>query len=232
MNAADFRAEAIEDRGALGSTFVLRKSGRTCAAGIVAAGPSCDLERACGAGGGECLGHWRGRSAKRFSSIARARDARRIAAFFEWSGADQRQLQLEPGGAARHDLGAGGDSELSAGGFWPPGRCANWARLRLQLHREAGVFAAETGKVDWVIGVEGDAAQIVEGAVSAGVPRAQTKFFRLVGRSSKVSGASSSRLAICLLVKGSRGVKMERIVEALLTRYAAPGEIPRQKVRH
>ena len=35
-----------------------------------------------------------------------------------------------------------------------------------------------------------------------------------------------------LLVKGSRGVKMERIVEALLTRYAAPGEIPRQEVRH
>jgi hypothetical protein len=25
---------------------------------------------------------------------------------------------------------------------------------------------------------------------------------------------------------------MERIVESLLTRYAAPGEIPRQEVRH
>jgi hypothetical protein len=33
-------------------------------------------------------------------------------------------------------------------------------------------------------------------------------------------------------VKGSRGVKMERIVEGLLTRYAAPGEIPRQEVSH
>ncbi len=46
-----------------------------------------------------------------------------------------------------------------------------------QLHREAGAFAAKTGKVDWVIGVAGDGAQIVEGAVAAGVPRAQTKFF-------------------------------------------------------
>jgi UDP-N-acetylmuramyl pentapeptide synthase len=35
-----------------------------------------------------------------------------------------------------------------------------------------------------------------------------------------------------LLVKGSRGVKMERIVEALLSRNAAPGEVSRQEVRH
>src|ERR1700756_24196 len=34
-----------------------------------------------------------------------------------------------------------------------------------ELHREAGQFAAKTGKVDWVIGVAGDASQIVEGAV-------------------------------------------------------------------
>jgi hypothetical protein len=35
-----------------------------------------------------------------------------------------------------------------------------------------------------------------------------------------------------LLVKGSRGVKMERIVETLLTRHAAPGEISRQEIQH
>ena len=46
-----------------------------------------------------------------------------------------------------------------------------------QLHREAGSFAAKTGKIDWVIGVEGDAAQIVEGAVAAGVPQSADKFF-------------------------------------------------------
>src|SRR6202158_2524411 len=31
-----------------------------------------------------------------------------------------------------------------------------------ELHREAGQFAAKTGKIDWIIGVAGDAAQIVE----------------------------------------------------------------------
>ena len=99
------------------------------------------------------------------------------------------------------------------------------------LHREAGIFTAKTGKVDWVIGVEGDAQQIVEGAFSAGIPRAHTKFF-----ASSEEAANFLQDFITagdvLLVKGSRGVKMERIVESLIVRYAAPGEIPRQEVRH
>ena len=36
-----------------------------------------------------------------------------------------------------------------------------------ELHREAGAFAAQTGKIDWVIGVAGDGGQIVEGALLA-----------------------------------------------------------------
>jgi hypothetical protein len=35
-----------------------------------------------------------------------------------------------------------------------------------------------------------------------------------------------------LLVKGSRGVKMERIVEALFTRYASPGGNTHEEVKH
>ncbi|MGC1089227.1 MAG: UDP-N-acetylmuramoyl-tripeptide--D-alanyl-D-alanine ligase [Candidatus Acidiferrum sp.] len=100
-----------------------------------------------------------------------------------------------------------------------------------QLHHEAGVFAAKTGKVDWVIGVEGDAEQIVEGAISAGVPRDHTRFFASAEEASKFLEEFLSPGDV-LLVKGSRGVKMERIVETLLTRYAAPGDLPRQEVRH
>jgi UDP-N-acetylmuramoyl-tripeptide--D-alanyl-D-alanine ligase len=99
------------------------------------------------------------------------------------------------------------------------------------LHREAGIFTAKTGTVDWVIGVEGDAEQIVEGAVSAGTSRAQTKFFPSSEEAAKFLEQFIAPGDV-LLVKGSRGVKMERIVETLLTRYAAPGEIPRQEVRH
>jgi UDP-N-acetylmuramoyl-tripeptide--D-alanyl-D-alanine ligase len=99
------------------------------------------------------------------------------------------------------------------------------------LHREAGSYAGKTGKVDWVIGVAGDAQHIVEGAVAAGVPRAQTRFF---ASSEEAAQFLQGFLAPgdVLLVKGSRGVKMERIVEALLARYLAPGEAAPEGVRH
>src|SRR5215471_13595662 len=46
-----------------------------------------------------------------------------------------------------------------------------------ELHREAGAVAAKSGLVEWVIGVAGEAAQLVEGAVSGGVSRDHVKFF-------------------------------------------------------
>ncbi|MGA2098015.1 MAG: UDP-N-acetylmuramoyl-tripeptide--D-alanyl-D-alanine ligase [Candidatus Acidiferrum sp.] len=99
------------------------------------------------------------------------------------------------------------------------------------LHHEAGMFAAKTGKVDWIVGVDGDAKQIVEGAVSAGFPRAHTKFFSSSEEASNFLEELISPGDV-LLVKGSRGVKMERIVEALIARYAAPGEMPMPGVKH
>jgi UDP-N-acetylmuramoyl-tripeptide--D-alanyl-D-alanine ligase len=92
-----------------------------------------------------------------------------------------------------------------------------------ELHRDAGRFAAKSGKIDWIIGVAGDAAQIVEGAVAAGFPPARTKFFATPWEAAQflenffVSGD-------LLLVKGSRGVKMEQIVESLIAQHAVPGE--------
>ena len=100
-----------------------------------------------------------------------------------------------------------------------------------ELHREAGQFAAKIGKIDCIIGVAGDAAEIVEGAVASGFPRAQTKFFASPEEAAEylknflISGD-------LLLVKGSRGVKMERIVEALIARHAAAGELSSEEVRH
>jgi UDP-N-acetylmuramoyl-tripeptide--D-alanyl-D-alanine ligase len=99
------------------------------------------------------------------------------------------------------------------------------------LHREAGAFAVKTGKVDLVIGVAGDAEQIVEGAAAAGLPRAQARFF---ASSEEAAGFLEEIFSPgdVLLVKGSRGVKMERIVDALLARYAAPDEFASQGVRY
>jgi UDP-N-acetylmuramoyl-tripeptide--D-alanyl-D-alanine ligase len=100
-----------------------------------------------------------------------------------------------------------------------------------ELHREAGIFTGKTGKVDWVIGVAGDAEQIVEGAASAGVPRAQAKFFPSSEEAAKFLEELFAPGDV-LLVKGSRGVKMERIVDALLARHAVPREAPPHEVPH
>ena len=91
-----------------------------------------------------------------------------------------------------------------------------------ELHREAGKFAATTGAIDWVIGVAGDAEQLVEGAVGGGIPREQAKFF---ASSEEAAGFLERFLQAgdLLLVKGSRGVKMERVVEALLMKHGLQG---------
>ena len=81
-----------------------------------------------------------------------------------------------------------------------------------------------------VIGVEGDAGQIVEGAVAAGVSRAHTKVFASSEDAAKFL-ADFVAPGDLLLVKGSRGVKMERIVEGLLAVHA-PGLENAEKVRH
>jgi UDP-N-acetylmuramoyl-tripeptide--D-alanyl-D-alanine ligase len=98
-----------------------------------------------------------------------------------------------------------------------------------QLHREAGAFAATTGAIDWIIGVDGDAAEMIEGAATAGIPRDRLKFFP----SSEEAAAFLQNFlqpGDLFLIKGSRGVRMERIVEALLAQYGASGAAV--EVRH
>jgi UDP-N-acetylmuramoyl-tripeptide--D-alanyl-D-alanine ligase len=88
-----------------------------------------------------------------------------------------------------------------------------------ELHREAGRAAAAPRTLDWIIGVQGDAENLVRGAVAAGHPSARAKFCA----SSADAGAFLENLierGDVILVKGSRGVKMERIVEALDSRFA------------
>jgi UDP-N-acetylmuramoyl-tripeptide--D-alanyl-D-alanine ligase len=87
-----------------------------------------------------------------------------------------------------------------------------------KLHREAGEQAAKTGKIDFVIGVQGDAAQIVRGAVAAGLPSKQTKFFATPEEAGEFL-ADVVKPEDLLLVKGSRSVKMEKVVEAMLARF-------------
>jgi UDP-N-acetylmuramoyl-tripeptide--D-alanyl-D-alanine ligase len=111
------------------------------------------------------------------------------------------------------------------------GEMRELGRKSAELHREAGRLAAKTGKIDWIIGVAGDAAEIVEGAVAAGFPRAQARYFSSSEEAAKFLD-DFLKPGDLLLVKGSRGVKMERVVETLLTRHLAPGGRSQEEVRH
>jgi UDP-N-acetylmuramoyl-tripeptide--D-alanyl-D-alanine ligase len=93
------------------------------------------------------------------------------------------------------------------------------------LHREAGRAAAAAKKLDWIVGVQGDAENFVRGAIEAGHPAAQAKFFASSAEAAAFVADLIERGDV-LLVKGSRGVKMERIVEALDSRFARPGVGP------
>jgi len=228
-NAADFRADAIEDRGALGSAFALTAGGKRVRLELALAGRHV---------------------------IANALGA--LAAASVWGiGADEAQdvlrdlrapamrgelLRLGNGAALINDSYNSSPAALHAmtgvlaatpdfrRRILAAGEMRELGVTSPELHRAAGEFAARTGKIDWVIGVEGDAALIVEGAVAAGVPKAQTKFFTSSEQAADFL-SDFVKAGDLLLVKGSRGVKMERVVESLLTRYAADSPA-REKVSH
>jgi UDP-N-acetylmuramoyl-tripeptide--D-alanyl-D-alanine ligase len=85
-----------------------------------------------------------------------------------------------------------------------------------RLHREAG--AALGPRVDLLLGVGALAHEIAEGASSL-PPHAKKVFATSIDLAANISELVKSHDAV--LVKGSRGVRMERVVEALLA--AHPG---------
>lgn len=226
---ADFRAEAIEDRGARGSAFdFLAPAGRVrlelplvgrhnlsnALAALAAAslwGIGADEARRVLPGlhaatmRGEILRFDAG-----FTVINDSYNSNPVAL------AAMVDLLADAPGHRRRILVAGEMLELGA--------------ASPQLHEQAGRAAAGRG-IDWIVGVQGDAASLVRGAVQAGHPAAQTGFFPTAeAAASFVVGWV--RPGDLLLVKGSRGVKMERVVEALCAAYALDGPVTAASGRH
>jgi UDP-N-acetylmuramoyl-tripeptide--D-alanyl-D-alanine ligase len=228
-NAADFRAGDIEDRGALGSAFVLAQGGKNVRVELALAGRHVISNALAALAAASVWG----------IGVAEVQDVLRnlrapamrgeLLRFTNGAGLINDSYNSSP--AALHAmiavLAATPDYRrriLAAGEMRELGATSP------ELHREAGAFAAKTGKIDWVIGVAGDGAQIVEGAVAAGLPRARTKFF---GSSEEAAKFLLDFVAPgdLLLVKGSRGVKMERVVEGLVAKHAAGAAVV-EKVPH
>jgi len=83
-----------------------------------------------------------------------------------------------------------------------------------ELHRECGKMAGSLKRIDWILGVRGDAAELVRAAIDAGQAPEHAKFFENSEDAAKflaefVTGGD------LLLLKGSRGVKMEKVLEAI-----------------
>ena len=93
-----------------------------------------------------------------------------------------------------------------------------------RLHREAGCYAASQ-RLDCVVAVQGNGEQIVNGAVEAGMPASQAHFFADSSAAAEFV-IGFVRPGDLVLVKGSRGVKMERIVDALRAKYPLAEELP------
>ncbi|HKO04788.1 MAG TPA: UDP-N-acetylmuramoyl-tripeptide--D-alanyl-D-alanine ligase [Candidatus Acidoferrales bacterium] len=83
-----------------------------------------------------------------------------------------------------------------------------------RLHRETGAQAASFGNIDWIIGVQGYAAELLRGAAAAGHPASQQRFFPSAAEAAEfLSGFAAP--GDLVLLKGSRGVHLERVLEAL-----------------
>ena len=92
-----------------------------------------------------------------------------------------------------------------------------------ELHRECGrAAAAAVGKIDWIFGVQGYARDFVDAAIAAGHPRERAQFFENSQDAAKFLAEFITRGDL-LLLKGSRGTRMERILEAIDARHHRMG---------
>ncbi len=82
-----------------------------------------------------------------------------------------------------------------------------------ELHRAVGRKCAALG-VAWLVAVQGNARVFLEGAVEAGMPLERTKFFSNVEEAGEFCRAIIQSGDL-VLVKGSRGLQLERIVDML-----------------
>jgi len=85
------------------------------------------------------------------------------------------------------------------------------------LHSDCGRFAAEHG-VDIVIGVRGAAEEVVRGAIASGLPLSHSRFYADADAVAETL-AKELHSGDLVLVKGSRGVHLEKIIQRLRAEF-------------
>ncbi len=92
--------------------------------------------------------------------------------------------------------------------------------LSPEWHRNVGRECAESG-IDWLLAVQGDARFFLEGAVEAGLPQERAEFFQTPEEAAAVCRGLLQPGDV-VLVKGSRGVHLERVIELLESSQEPP----------
>src|ERR1700738_157354 len=216
--SAEYRAESIEDRGALGSAFVVVENGKRTRLELALPGRHVISNALAALAAASVWGIGAAEAQTVFRTLHAPAMRGELLRFSNGAALINDSYNSSP--AALHAM----IKVLAATPNYrrrilASGEMRELGTTSPQLHREPANAAAQTRKIDWGIGVEGDAAEIVEGAVAAGMPRSQTKVFNSSEDAAKFL-ADFVAPGDLLLVKGSRGVKMERIVESLLTVHA------------
>jgi UDP-N-acetylmuramoyl-tripeptide--D-alanyl-D-alanine ligase len=88
-----------------------------------------------------------------------------------------------------------------------------------ELHRGCGREAAKAG-LEMLIGVQGEAREILDGAVDAGMERSRVQFARDALQAGDIL-ARTLQQGDVVLIKGSRGVKLEQTLNTLRAAFGS-----------
>jgi len=88
-----------------------------------------------------------------------------------------------------------------------------------ELHRNCGREAARAG-FELILGVQGEAKEILEGALEAGMDRSRLKFSRDALQAGDVLARFLQKGDV-VLIKGSRGVKLEQALNTLRAAFSS-----------
>jgi len=88
-----------------------------------------------------------------------------------------------------------------------------------ELHRNCGREAARAG-LELIVGVQGQATEILEGALEAGMDRSRLKFLQDAVQTGDLL-ARTLKKGDVVLIKGSRGVKLEQALNTLRASFSS-----------
>lgn len=208
---ADFRASAIEDRGVEGTAFDFEWKGGRVRLSLPLVGTHNVLNALAALAAASAWGIGAEEARSVFPRLAPAGHRGRVLRFREGFTVLDDCYNSNPAALAAmiEWLAATGGCERR---ILVAGEMLELGPASASLHREAGRWASR--RVDWILGVQGNAGEIVRGAIEAGHSADQARFFTDSAEAAEFLDGLV-RSGDLVVLKGSRGVRMEQILDRL-----------------